>query len=51
MEQEYQEVDFNQYCKTCKFEKLKESAEPCDDCLSNPTNLYSAKPVHWKEKP
>lgn len=46
----YKEVFFNEYCKTCKYDKCKESDEPCDECLSEPTNLYSHKPINWKEK-
>lgn len=44
------EVYFNQYCKTCEYKNLKESEEPCDECLSNPINEYSHKPINYKEK-
>ena len=46
----YKEVYFDQYCKTCKYEKCKEGEDPCDDCLNEPVNLYSHKPVWWKAK-
>ena len=46
----YKEVRFDQYCKTCKYEKLKEDESPCYECLENPVNVYSHKPVCWKEK-
>ena len=49
-EQEYQEVDFRKYCKTCQYQKLKETEHPCDECLEEPINQYTSKPVHWKEK-
>ena len=50
MDNIYKEVYFNQYCKTCKYKNLKESEEPCDECLSNPINEYSHKPINYKEK-
>ena len=46
----YKEVYFNQYCKTCENEKLKDHEEPCNSCLDEPANLHSHKPVKWKEK-
>lgn len=51
MEEEiYKEVYFNQYCKTCRNERKLETDEQCNECLSHPVNLYSHKPVNWKEK-
>ena len=50
MEESYKEVYFDQYCKTCEHEKLKEIDDPCDECLNNPVNLYSHKPVNYKKK-
>lgn len=50
MGDDQKEVYFDQYCKTCKYEKLDESEYPCDDCLSNPVNTYSHKPVKYEER-
>ena len=50
MEESYKEVYFDQYCKNCKHEKMKEIDDPCDECLNNPVNLYSHKPVMYEEK-
>lgn len=44
------EVYFDQYCKTCKHEKSKETDDPCDNCLAEPVNMYSHKPVCWEDK-
>lgn len=44
------EVYFYEYCKTCKYSELKGDEEPCNECLENPTNTYSHKPVNYKEK-
>lgn len=44
------EVYFHQYCKTCEhFDKMEEE-EPCDDCLAEPVNTDSHRPVRWEEK-
>lgn len=47
---EYKEVDFHKYCKTCKYSKNKDTDEPCDECLENPVNTNSHRPVFWKHK-
>ena len=49
MEDSYKEVYFGQYCKTCKFEKDDENdvESPCYDCLAEPVNAYSHKPVKY----
>ncbi len=46
----YKEVYFHEYCKKCKYEKLKETEKPCDECISEPTNLHTHKPVKYEEK-
>ena len=50
MNEEYLEVDFKKYCKTCKYEKLGEKFDPCNECLDYGYNLNSHKPIMWKEK-
>lgn len=50
MEEQYKEVYFDQYCKTCKHKDILEEKDPCHRCLSEPTNLYSHKPVEWAAK-
>jgi hypothetical protein len=50
IENEYQEVRFNQYCKTCEHENVPETEDPCNECLDNPANLYSHRPVKYKQK-
>lgn len=49
MEYDHKEVYFDRYCKTCKNFKKDENQEPCDECLSEPTNLHSHKPVKWEK--
>lgn len=50
MEYEYKEVYFDEYCKSCKYEKEPETDNPCAECLDEPSNLHSHKPVRWEEK-
>ena len=50
MDKSYKEVRFDQYCKKCKHCNKKEDEEPCDECLNNPTNLYSHKPINFEEE-
>ena len=49
-DEELREVDFETYCKTCKYEKRPEEQIPCCDCLEEPLNLFSQKPVKWEAK-
>lgn len=50
MEVEYREVRFDKYCKECKHFKLDNYDEPCYECLGEPINLYSEKPVKFEEE-
>lgn len=48
MDGKTKEVNFNSYCYSCKYVNTKEEDDPCDECLSHPSNEYSHKPVCWK---
>lgn len=48
VDNDYREVNFGDFCKTCKHEKTPEEQKPCCYCLEEPTRLYSEKPVKWK---
>ena len=45
------EVRFDQYCKKCKHWKENDKGldEPCNECLDNPTNVNSHKPIKFEE--
>ena len=47
---EYKEVYFHQYCKTCEYVNTDAIADPCNECLTNAVNVYSHKPVCYKAK-
>ena len=46
----YKEVYFDPYCEKCKHEKKTETDEPCSECLSNPVNEFSHKPIKFEER-
>lgn len=44
-------VDYNKYCATCKFKEASEwdyEGSPCQDCLDQPYNYDSHKPILWE---
>ena len=43
------EARFDIYCKKCKHRNLKENEDPCWDCLTEPVNQDSRRPVYFKE--
>ena len=43
-------VYFKEYCAECKHTALAETEDPCFDCLANPSNTDSHKPVFFEEK-
>ena len=49
MEYPYKHVEF-MYCKTCKHRKTPPDEEPCNECLDEPVNLNSYRPVNYEEK-
>lgn len=44
------EVRYDIYCEKCKYFKLEDWEDPCNDCLNQPWNVYSRKPIYFKEK-
>ena len=47
---EMKEVYFDKYCETCQHKDVKESEDPCWDCLAEPARPNSHKPARWEEK-
>lgn len=43
------EVYFNQYCSSCIHKDVDEKDDPCDECLTYPSNENSHKPINYKE--
>lgn len=42
-------VKYEEYCSQCRYKDLGENEEPCNECLTWPVNLYSRKPIKFKE--
>ena len=49
MEFHEKEVLYSEYCNKCKYSKVPENDEPCEECLSNPTGFDSHKPLKFEE--
>lgn len=41
-------VEFAEYCSTCKYSPLRGEEEPCNECLTNPVNEDSHKPIKYE---
>lgn len=50
MENNYKEVYFDQFCSECEYKENAENEKPCDECLAEPVNEYSHKPIKFKGK-
>lgn len=50
MESKDKFVDFEKYCPKCKSKDVAESEDPCFECLKEPVNVDSHKPVRFEEK-
>lgn len=44
------EVFYEKFCPTCAHRDVKESEDPCAECLDEPANQDSHKPVKYEEK-
>jgi hypothetical protein len=44
------EVYFDKYCDVCKYGAKDETDEHCHECLNNPMNVDSHKPVKFEKK-
>lgn len=49
MQTETKFVDFDKYCTLCKYSTTEETEDPCNECLTNPSNIDSHKPINFKE--
>ncbi len=43
-------VDYYKWCCKCEYFKTDENKNPCNECLTYPTNLESTKPIKFKSK-
>lgn len=50
MDYPYKFVNFEDYCGLCEHKDVDQNEDPCNECLTNPVNSHSHKPVNFKEK-
>jgi hypothetical protein len=43
-------VNYDKYCEKCKYFKQPDYEDPCDECMDNPVNQDSYKPIKFEEK-
>lgn len=43
-------VNFDIWCKKCEHYNVVDWDYPCDECMENPTNEDSRRPVYFKDK-
>lgn len=48
MDERLKIVEF-EWCEKCKHWKKAESEDPCYECLDEPVNTDSRRPVHFEE--
>ena len=48
MDYDHEKIVKFELCRYCEHWKKPESAEPCSDCLDNPSNIDSRRPIHFK---
>lgn len=49
MEQKDFEVMFVNWCKKCVHRNLDEKMDPCNECLEQPYNENTTKPIYFEE--
>ena len=43
-------VEFDKYCSKCEHKSVKETEDPCNECLTYPAVADSHKPVKFEER-
>lgn len=46
----FKEVYFDMYCKSCKYQEKEEDQSPCYECLEVPARENSHKPIKYEER-
>lgn len=48
MEYLRKEADFFTYCNQCKHKEKRDIEDPCNECLGEPGNYHTHKPVYFE---
>lgn len=49
MDTRTKEANYHKYCRICKHSNVKETDDPCDECLTQGYNIDSRKPIRFEE--
>ena len=47
---DYKEVYYHEYCTKCQYYEKGKITDQCEECLSEPINLHTHKPVKFEAK-
>lgn len=50
MEYPLKEVYFDNFCALCQYKDNEEHESPCDECLEEPVNEHSHRPVKFVKR-
>ena len=50
MDNQMKFVEFDIYCKRCKYSKVNETEEPCNECLNIPQRVNTHVPEYWESE-
>ncbi len=43
-------VRYDKWCVKCKYKDRDENKDPCEECLENPTNINTERPINFTER-
>ena len=43
------EAKYYEYCEKCKYQRVVETDDPCNECLTQPVNVDSRRPIRFEE--
>lgn len=43
------EVNYARYCRVCKHRKVKETEDPCNECLAEGARIDTHKPRYFEK--
>jgi hypothetical protein len=44
------EAYYHEYCNKCKYCETSDAEDPCNDCLNQPFNYDTHRPINYKPK-
>lgn len=47
---DYKEVYYHEYCTKCQYYEKDKITDRCEECMSEPINLHTHKPMKFEVK-